>query len=191
MYDGFNLWGGRVMKRSGGSRDVLSLTDVHFVLDLVQIHIWMLLQSWADALGMTWSLSSSVPYGETSILRSVVPVPDSAIGSIFKIKTVLVPLWQCRHLSIRNAQWGCVHLTKAAEEFEELRHAKALAAYVQPSLPWPDAVLWWELYSRGTPLVPFLMVSIIPASSLHGLFWCHKNVLKSISRCAIFFKWII
>lgn len=39
MYDGFNLWGGRVMKRSGGSRDVLSLTDVHFVLDLVQIHI--------------------------------------------------------------------------------------------------------------------------------------------------------
>lgn len=80
---------------------------------------------------------------------------DSVIDSIFKIKTALVPLQQCRYLPTRNAQWGCVHLTKAPEEFGELRHAKALTAHVQPSLPWPDTVLWWELCARDTSLCLF------------------------------------
>lgn len=99
---------------------------------------------------------------------------DSAIDSIFKIKTALVPLQQCRYLPTRNAQWGCVHLTEAPEEFGELRHAKALAVHVQPSLPWPDTVLWWELCERDTPLC---LLSWYP-SFLHSHYMVYFGAIK-------------
>lgn len=58
-------------------------TDVQFVLNLVQIHFWMLPQSWDDALRMTWSLSSSMLYGESGVLRSVIQIPNTAISFVF------------------------------------------------------------------------------------------------------------